>query len=214
MRLPCLLVAAAIALPLPHIALADGPAPLRQIEASRVAYDAGIANDDPLLVLAAAKLRRGTDLQEADRTPDEIDAGTGTGADTEFLTWQSMVEEARALARGDPAMLGVIDDMVDESTKGVVIGPVYNRARLGPKGRDVYGKVPFKGREYAEIYVEARGPQDLNLFVYDAQNRLVCSDTDPSAIAYCGWTPRKTGDFSIRVENASGASAAYALITN
>lgn len=42
--------------------LAADPAPLKQAEASRVLYDTGVATRDPLLVLAAAKMRRGLGL--------------------------------------------------------------------------------------------------------------------------------------------------------
>ena len=72
----------------------------------------------------------------------------------------------------------------------------------------------FKGGEYAEVYVEGRGTSDLNLYVYDAQNRLVCSDTDISDIAYCGWRPAKTAAFSVKVENKGKSGAPYSMMTN
>ena len=85
---------------------------------------------------------------------------------------------------------------------------------LGGKDSDTYRNVPFDGKKYAEVYVEAAGNQDLNVFIYDAQNRLVCSDTDSSAIAYCGWRPRESGQFSLKITNESGGSAQYSLMTN
>ncbi|UOA30159.1 hypothetical protein [Pseudosulfitobacter sp. DSM 107133] len=189
-------------------ALAADPAPLKQAEASRVIYDTGVATRDPLLVLAAAKMRRGLGLSPTDRMAEDGTPGDGA------LDADAMLATARDLAAGDDMMLGLIDDVASENTKGVVSGPVYNNARIGGGQTDTYRAVPFEGGTYAEIYVEAKGSNDLNLKVTDAQGRLVCSDTDSSAIAYCGWSPRSTGDFTIAVQNASGSSADYALITN
>lgn len=189
-------------------ALAADPAPLKQAEASRVLYDTGVATRDPLLVLAAAKMRRGLGLSPTDRMAEDGTPGDGA------LDADAMLATARDLAAGDDMMLGLIDDVASENTKGVVSGPVYNNARIGGGKTDTYRAVPFEGGTYAEIYVEAKGSNDLNLKVTDDQGRLVCSDTDASAIAYCGWSPRSTGDFTIAVQNASGGSADYALITN
>ena len=189
-------------------ALAADPAPLKQAEASRMIYDTGVATRDPLLVLAAAKMRRGLGLSPTDRMAEDGTPGDGA------LDADAMLATARDLATGDDMMLGLIDDVASENTKGVVSGPVYNNARIGGGQTDTYRAVPFEGGTYAEIYVEAKGSNDLNLKVTDDQGRLVCSDTDASAIAYCGWSPRSTGDFTIAVQNASGGSADYALITN
>ncbi|WP_238365067.1 hypothetical protein [Mesobacterium pallidum] len=183
--------------------------PLKMAESSRLVYDAGVATKDPLLVLAAAKLRKSLALQASNRAPED-----GEAADGAPLDFAAMLDTARDLAAGDDLMLGLIEDAATEGTKGVVNGPVYNIANLRAKGTDSYNGVPFEGGKYAEIYVEASGSQDMNLHVYDAQNRLVCSDTDASAIAYCGWRPRSTGGFSIKVTNASGSSARYSMMTN
>ncbi|MEX0286131.1 MAG: hypothetical protein AB3N23_16110 [Paracoccaceae bacterium] len=181
---------------------------LVQIRASRVMYDAGMAQRDALLVLAAAKLRRSVGLEPVDRAAED-----GTPSD-ERLGWAEMLEDARELANGDPILTGLVEDVAAERTKGVTNGPVYNTASLGAKDSDTYRNLPFDGQKYAEIYVEAGGRQDINLFVYDAQNRLVCSDTDASAIAYCGWKPRSSGSFSVKVTNASGSGTTYSLVTN
>jgi hypothetical protein len=79
---------------------------------------------------------------------------------------------------------------------------------------DKYPRIAFRGDEYAEVYVEAKSSVDLNLMVLDGQGRLVCSDTDASHIAYCGWRPAESGDYSLVVENKGKASTNYALMTN
>lgn len=189
--------------------LADGDA-LKRVQASRVVFDTGVAERDALLVMAAAKLRRGVGLGPTDRAPD---GGAGDGG-TGLLNANQMLDVARDFAVGDPTLLGLIEDVAAESTKGVTGGPVYNIATLAAKQSDIYGGVPFATGAYAEIYVEAKDSSDLNLIIRDAQNRLVCSDTDISAIAYCGWQPREDGTFSITVQNMSGRTVQYSLITN
>lgn len=188
-------------------ALAEVP-PLAQARTSKLLYDLGLERRDPVLVLAAASLRRSIVLEQIQRVPTEGEAG---GA---LLTWEVMMDAARDLASADPAMLGVIEDVAAATTKGVTSGPVYNIGKIGPKKNDLYKRVPFDGRAYAEVYVEGKGPENLDLYVRDAKGRLVCTDTDASAIAYCGWTPRATGEFSIDVVNTSGTTSSYTLITN
>ena len=61
---------------------------------------------------------------------------------------------------------------------------------------------------------EAKAATNLNLTVHDDQGRLVCSDTDISHIAYCGWTPAAGGSFTLRVDNKGPSDAPYALMTN
>ena len=69
--------------------------------------------------------------------------------------------------------------------------------------------------DYAEVYVEAKETaSDLNLFVRDGRGRLVCSDTDISAIAYCGWRPATSEFFTVEVVNRGPAASSYSLVTN
>ena len=164
---------------------------------------------DPLLILSAAKLRKTLNLTEIPRPATQGEAATDTPTG-----WQDMLAAAEPLAEGDDTLLGLIDDIRAETTKGVATGPVYNIGKIANGKTDIYGKVDFNGGEYAEVYIEAKGATDLNLTVTDAMGRLVCSDTDKSHIAYCGWRPSKTEGFSIRVENRGPNGVTYALMTN
>ena len=207
----CAIVSATLAC-LAAPVVADGVRDLQKIEASRVLYEDGVQNKDALLVIAAAKLRRSVGLLPTDRSPEEADAEPGDA--TDHIGWMAMLDTAKSYSVGDDLMLGLIEDIESETTKGVVNGPVFNVGRVDAKRSHTYRSVPFDGSKYAEIYIEAKGSNDLNLYIYDAQDRLVCSDTDNSAIAYCGWTPRATANFSIKVSNESSARAQYSLITN
>lgn len=205
MRLPL----AALLITLSYPASAGPLSPVKTAELSARLYATGLELGDPLLLLSAAKLRKSLGLTASTRLPE------GGMADTEEpLSWQDMLASATELAADDETLLGLIDDVQAESTKGVSSGPVYNIGNLKNGGKDAYPAVEFVGGEYAEVYVEAKGATDLNLTIYDAQGRLVCSDTDVSHIAYCGWRPADTGNFTMKVENQGPQGAKYALMTN
>jgi hypothetical protein len=125
-----------------------------------------------------------------------------------------MLAEARDFAAGDAAVLGLIEDLENEAGKGVATGQVYSISTIRDGGTDTYDPLPFRGGEYAEVYVESRDGSDLNVYIYDAQGRLVCSDTDISAISYCGWRPADSGSFTIEVKNRGQGGAGYSLMTN
>jgi hypothetical protein len=188
---------------------AEAPSPVKLAELSARLYAQGVAAGDPLLILSAAKLRKTLAPVASDRAPEGSSATDGVP-----LTWEEMLASAAVFAEGDDALLGLIDDVRAETMKGVASGPVYNIGSLTDGGGDTYPPIEFRGGEDAEVYVEAKAATNLNLTVYDDKGRLVCSDTDISHIAYCGWTPASGGTFTLKVENKGPSSAAYALMTN
>jgi len=190
-------------------ALAETASPVKIAEMSARLYTVGVKAGDPLLILSAARMRKGLAPVVGDRAA--VDGVAGEGAP---LGWEEMLASAEALAEGDEALLGLIEDARVEATKGVASGPVYNIGQLGTGKGDTYPPIEFRGGEYAEVYVEAKAAVNLNLAIYDDKGRLVCSDTDISHIAYCGWTPAAAGTFTLKVDNKGPAAAAYALMTN
>jgi hypothetical protein len=188
---------------------AETASPVKVAELSARLYDAGLAAADPLLILSAAKLRKTLAPVAGDRVP----VG-GQPAEGAPLGWEEMLAAAETLAAGDDLLLGLIDDIRAETTKGVASGPVYNIGTLSNGGGDTYPPIEFRGGEYAEVYVEAKAATNVNLTILDDKGRLVCTDTDISPIAYCGWTPAQGGTFTLKVENKGPSSAAYALMTN
>jgi hypothetical protein len=190
-------------------ALAETASPVKVAEMSARLYAAGMAAGDPLLILSAARMRKALAPVAGDRAA--MDGVAGEGAP---LSWEEMLASAEALAEGDEALAGLIADARVEATKGVASGPVYNIGSLGNGKGDTYPPIEFRGGEYAEVYVEAKAAVNLNLAIYDDKGRLVCSDTDISHIAYCGWTPASAGTFTLKVDNKGPVAAAYALMTN
>ena len=194
---------------LPFAAGAESASPVKIAELSARAYAAGVEAGDPLLVLSAARLRKTLAPVAGDRVAVAGVAGQGAP-----LGWEEMLASAEALATRDEIVLGLIEDVRAEATKGVASGPVYNIGSLGNGKGDTYPPIEFRGGEYAEVYVEAKAATNLNLAIYDDKGRLVCSDTDISHIAYCGWTPASAGTFTLKVDNKGPVGADYALMTN
>lgn len=203
------LALAALLMALTAPAHAETLSPVKTAELSARLYATGLELGDPLLILSAAKLRKTLGLTATPRLPE---GGVADGEQP--LSWQDMLASATDMAADDETLLGLIDDIRAENSKGVSSGPVYNIGNLKNGGNDAYPAVEFIGGEYAEVYVEAKGATDLNLTIYDAKGRLVCSDTDASHIAYCGWRPADTGSFTMKVENHGPQGAKYALMTN
>jgi hypothetical protein len=214
MRFSLTLSALALATALAAPASAE-PSLVRQAQLSAELYALGLEARDPVTILTAAKLRKQMSFTRDDSkgftAPGDVAGVTKQAAP---VTWQEMLAEARDFAAGDAAVLGLIEDLENEAGKGVATGQVYSISTIRDGGTDTYDPLPFRGGEYAEVYVESRDGSDLNVYIYDAQGRLVCSDTDISAISYCGWRPADSGSFTIEVKNRGQGGAGYSLMTN
>jgi hypothetical protein len=214
MRFSLTLSALALATALAAPASAE-PSLVQQAQLSAELYALGLEARDPVTILTAAKLRKQMSFTRDDSkgftAPGDVAGVTKQAAP---VTWQEMLAEARDFAAGDAAVLGLIEDLENEAGKGVATGQVYSISTIRDGGTDTYDPLPFRGGEYAEVYVESRDGSDLNVYIYDAQGRLVCSDTDISAISYCGWRPADSGSFTIEVKNRGQGGAGYSLMTN
>lgn len=180
-------------------ALAAPLSGVKVAELSAQIYAAGVEAGDPVLLIAAAKLRKSVVFRGAGEAP---------------LGWEAMLAQAQDMAVGDETLLGLIGDVRAESSKGVASGPMYRIGALASGGVDTFTGIGFAAGDYAEVYLEAKSDNNLNLRVLDGTGRLVCADTDPSPIAYCGWTAAGTADVVVQVENLGPQDTGYALMTN
>jgi hypothetical protein len=92
-------------------------------------------------------------------------------------------------------------------------GANFIQDRVTAMDTDAY-EILFAGREDAAIYVVGDGDTDLDLFVYDENDNLVCSDEDETDAMLCEWTPRRTGTFRVEIVNLGGVYNEYSLVTN
>ena len=75
-------------------------------------------------------------------------------------------------------------------------------------------KLKFSGGEMAAVYVEGVGKGDIDLFVYDEDENLICVDTDTADAGLCKWIPEDDGVFILRINDTSPVQREYVLLTN
>ncbi|MEM9732394.1 MAG: hypothetical protein AAF903_02785 [Pseudomonadota bacterium] len=198
----------------PNIAPSAGAGSVSLMVLSRQVFDIARADNDPHGMVTAARLRKKAGLQEQERAGEDEGGQVHTGEGRGVLTWQAILDEAVKRSAGDETIAELAEDLRVEKTKGVVNGAIYSKARVKPRGKRRYRNIAFAGGRFAEFYSEGRGDANLDMFIYDGSGHLVCSQTDPSNISQCGWTPSFTGPFTVVIENKSDVTASYALMTN
>ncbi|MEN0041235.1 MAG: hypothetical protein AAF764_07835 [Pseudomonadota bacterium] len=172
-------------------------------------------DNDPYAMITAAKLRRKAGLREVPMPSQDVGGDPHTDdAPATILSWQEMLDLAVKMSNGDENVAALAEDVRASRTKGVVNGAIYSKERIRPRGKRSFPDIPFKGGEFAEVYAEGRGEANLDMYIYDAKGHLICSQTDPSNVSQCGWTPTFTSKFTIVVENKSDRSSSFALMTN
>lgn len=177
----------------------------------------GRAENNPLALLVAAQIIKATPATDAsmakaaDAQSAEGDAAQKKGA---LDTADSLLSEAKTMAAGDAQLVAVIEAEGQKTgTRGDVTGPNKHKDRVRAHHTDVY-RITFKGHERAKVAVVGDGDNDLDLFVYDEGGHLIASDEDGTDKCYVEWTPRRTGEFTIKIKNLGNVYSDYLLLTN
>ena len=201
-------------LPVAASAAETGAPHLGQLALSARLAEWGRADKNPLALVVAAQIRQRIGAKAVERSPEQSGEGSGAATTAVEASVDALLTEAKALAGKDATIAALADDVKASATKGLVQGAGVSRATLRSAGTDWYRKLKFEGTRYAEAYVELSGSGNVHVSVYDDAGNLVCRDPNPSAVAYCGWVPARTGTFDVKVENRSTAPVAYRMYTN
>lgn len=159
----------------------------------------GVRHSDPVALVQAAKIRKG------------LEPGKSGG-----YTFDGLLERAAALAPGNPAVEALIADARSYRSRDLpLVGAgVSALQKLVPsKGAD-RADLTFRGETAAVVYVSGPGDADLDLYVYDEYNNLICSDESAGSGAQCSWRPRWTGSFLVDVRNKNDSEIPYVLTAN
>lgn len=170
----------------------------------------GRETGNPLALTVAAGLAKQAGERDRSREVEHQGAAPPVASPNE----PDLLDEAVALARGNSAILAVIDDVRAASAKGLSHGLGASISSVAGSGADWYRNLSFKGGEYAETKVDVLRGGELHLWIYDAEGNLVCKDASKSGRKYCGWSPATTDKFSIKIENLGVTPARYKLVTN
>lgn len=179
------LALAGAALMLGAAAPLPGEQPFAALKLSAEVARAGEAGRDPLLLLAAARLRAGAPVTLADGTSDKV------------AEW---IARAEAIGGDDPRIAALAADIRAEARKGRENGPSVSQTRLMGGERRAFTET-FRAGQPAVVYIEGDGDTDLSLRVGTA-----CHDLSAGDVKICAWTPRTTGRVTVEIAN-TGAVA-------
>lgn len=169
---------------------------------------------DPIALIVAAEIRSRVTVRSIERRPEQSGEAGAEPTATADVTVDALLAEAVALSKGDGTVAALADDVKASARKGLVQGAGASRATVRAAGSDWYRRLKFEGARYAEAYVELSGPGTVSMSVFDDKGNLVCRDTNPASVAYCGWMPSTTATFDVRVENRGNGAVPYRLFTN
>lgn len=169
---------------------------------------------DPLALILAAKIMKSTPTQAAEHPKQ----GETVPADAKKeggnkRNVSEILNRAKALAAGRQDLLAMIADVDAMTAKGRIPGPGSISTAIVAGGADQFN-IRFRGGESAIVVAEGDGDTDLDLYVYDENGHSICQDTDYSDTVICEWTPRWTGNFTVRVVNRGSVYNRYVLVTN
>jgi|HubBroStandDraft_6_1064221.scaffolds.fasta_scaffold2074856_1 hypothetical protein len=96
---------------------------------------------------------------------------------------------------------------------GANYGSVRHNDEVFPFATDTY-QIVFSGGDLARIGVIGDGSTNLSLYVYDDDGNPIVSDRDSDDDKLVQWTPRRTGQFTVKIVNRGPVENDYVLLTN
>jgi len=187
--------------------------PIALLQMASTLFSVGHNSRDPLALVVAARITKVLGGVEVDIKPDRKGAAQSTQKPGQSVSPDSMLVEALDLAKGEKITNLLIDET---AAMGAATGegqPRTHHDTVPGGATDVYSIV-FSSGQLAEIGIAGDGSGDLDLFVYDENDHLVCRSTGISDREYCQWWPRWTGPFRIEIQNLGAAANLYRLATN
>ncbi|HXO90448.1 MAG TPA: hypothetical protein VN849_06625 [Stellaceae bacterium] len=195
----------------PKAPAADDPIARLQMTADLLAV--GRAIKDPLALVVAARIMKTLGGAEIDLKPEARRDTANTQKRGQPVSPETILLEARDLAKGDKITNLLIDETASLGVFRDAEQPKTHQDTIQPGTTDVY-TVVFNGGQLAEAGIAGDGDSDLDLFVYDENDHLVCRSTASTDREYCRWWPRWTGPFRIEIQNLGGVADLYRLATN
>ncbi len=163
--------------------------------------------NDPLLLIAAARIANQFEVGDAEIAPRDTDEEIASDSPA-MQTAGEMLAMARELAGDRQDLILLIEDVEAESARGSLYGAGSYEGYIA--GYDnLYYDEAFEGGVPAIVELTGHNPSDLDLWIYDEFGNEICSSTSYSSFESCQWTPRWTGGFTIRVENEGHAQGSY-----
>jgi len=195
----------------PKAPATDEPIERLQMSSDLVAF--GRRTKDPLALIVAARVMKALGGSEVDLKPETRTTAADAQKAGQQASPDSILAEARDLGRGDKITTLLADETAAIAASFAGGERKTHQDTVQPGGTDVY-RVVFTGGQLAEVGIAGDGDSDLDLYVYDNNDNLVCRSTGSSDREYCRWWPRWTGPFRIEVQNLGTAANLYRVTTN
>jgi len=180
--------------------------------------DYGHRNNDPMALVAAARILKAVTTTAMEGKPEEKKTGDGgqdkkDASKTAPVSADACLDAAAKMAGEDEALQSLIAAVRAEKARGAVTGPARGEYVLNGRCYQDF-VVSFVGGERAEVAVDGDDDTDLDLFIYDQNGNLIISDTRAGDFGGVYWTPRWTGPFTIRVVNLGTVWNHYVIAHN
>jgi hypothetical protein len=195
----------------PKAPAAEEPVARLQMSAELLAF--GREAKDPLALIVVARIMKVLGSTEVDLKPEGRAANDNSPKSGQPITADSILVEARDMAKGDKLTNLLIDEAGAMGSEGAGAQPKTHQDTVQPGATDAY-TVVFNGGQLAEAGIAGDGGSDLDLLVYDENDHLVCRSDSSSDREYCRWWPRWTGPFRLEIQNLGTASNLYRLAIN
>ena len=140
----------------------------------------------------------------------------GTPRHLFYLNPDELLAKGRRLAGKDTLLLSLADHIAWElgfRARGRTDGPKTRAAQV-KGGSSFTASWTFNGNEPAIVSVIGDGDNDLDLFVYDRDNKVVAQDDSHTDACEVHFTPPENADYKIVVKNWGSSYSDFVIITN
>lgn len=178
---------------------------IAQLHLSDTLADFGERTADPMALIEAAKLRK--------MLPASMNAAPDANADER--SWETLIKRASQLSGADPTAAAFISEVKRLKVRDIPVIPIGIKLlhkQIRQKAAD-RAEVHFLAGEVAVVYLRPIAAVDLDLFVYDDLNNLICAGSAGHE-SECRWRPRRDGAYLIDIRNNTGADVDYDLAIN
>jgi len=176
-------------------------------------------NKDVLAMLGAIRL-----MTQIGPKPAKLDARTegakaaavdakGGGAAPRDSTLTGLLARAKQYAGGRNDLNGLVDELSKSAAKVRDDGPARITNRIAGGASDVY-TMALKANEPVMLALVGEGVSDLDLTVEDDAGNRICASAGAGDDEICRWTPRRNGNFRVRVRNSGTTVNEYRLWSN
>jgi hypothetical protein len=200
---------------------------VQQLVLAHQLYAYGVKDEDPMLVIAAARLMSQISTKdvksESENSPEPGDGAKKSAAKSSSgdekaspPNLKAMIAKGRELAGDQKALQAMLDDVEGTKSKATTSGGGRSHKYLPPRTRAKYfgGRLTYRGGQRAEVGVAGNGATNLDLYVYDQNGNLICKSTRGWDREFCAWYPRWTGPFKVHVLNRGRRGNNYVIYWN